>query len=252
MATLFIGQNKIFLTEVDSTNSYASSLLKNVNPPEGTVVYTSNQTQGRGQRGNSWKAEPSRNITLSLILKPTFLSVEKAFYLSKIAALAIHDVLTELAPPGQIDIKIKWPNDILLNRKKTAGILIENSFKENSMANCVTGIGLNVNQEDFGELNASATSLLKELSRRFDLEELMERLFVHYEKRYLQLKAGRFAQLNDDYLGRLFMLNESASFEDRLGRFEAKVKGVGENGLLLLDRGARTEQFDVKEIRMIY
>ncbi|MGZ3883457.1 MAG: biotin--[acetyl-CoA-carboxylase] ligase [Bacteroidia bacterium] len=252
MATLFIGQNKIFLTEVNSTNSYASSLLKNVNTPEGTVVYTSRQTHGKGQRGNSWNAEPSRNLTLSLILKPVFLSVEKSFYLSKIAALAIHDVLTELTAGSQIDIKIKWPNDILMNGRKTAGILIENTFKEQCIANCVTGIGLNVNQSDFGELNGTATSLMVETEKETSLDVAMDRLFVHYEKWYLRLRSGKTDEIDARYFRQLFRINEVSWFESSSGRFEAKLHGVSESGLLLLDLNGVIKQFDLKEIKMIY
>jgi BirA family biotin operon repressor/biotin-[acetyl-CoA-carboxylase] ligase len=252
MATLFIGQNKIFLTEVNSTNSYASSLLKNVNPPEGTVVYAGHQTEGKGQRGNSWKAEPSRNITLSLILKPVFLNVEKSFYLSKITALALHDVLTELLAAGQFDIKIKWPNDILLNGRKVAGVLLENGFKENYIANCITGIGLNVNQVHFGELSAVATSLAKETSREFDLDRIMASLFSHYEKWYLQLRNRKLEEINTHYLERLFKMNTTAEFEHNSKRFEAKIKGVSETGLLLLEMNGAVSSFDIKDVKLIY
>src|ERR1043165_9220886 len=151
MSTLFIGQNKVFLPETHSTNSYAIELLKNVNAIEGTVVYTHKQTQGKGQRGNSWIAEPQRNTTLSLILRPVFLNSKNTFYLSKITALALHDLLTEILDVGQFDIKIKWPNDILVNSKKIAGVLIENSILNEHLQWSVIGIGINVNQDNFGE-----------------------------------------------------------------------------------------------------
>ena len=71
----------IFLPEVTSTNSYAMNLLKNVNLPEGTVVQTTNQTQGKGQRGSRWMADPTSNLTVSIVLKPTFLELKNQFYL---------------------------------------------------------------------------------------------------------------------------------------------------------------------------
>jgi BirA family biotin operon repressor/biotin-[acetyl-CoA-carboxylase] ligase len=89
MGTLFIGKNTLFLLEVESTNTYAMNMLRNVNAIEGTVVYTDNQTKGKGQRGASWNSETASNITASVILKPQFLSVENSFYLSKISALAV-------------------------------------------------------------------------------------------------------------------------------------------------------------------
>jgi BirA family transcriptional regulator, biotin operon repressor / biotin---[acetyl-CoA-carboxylase] ligase len=129
METLFVGKNTIFLPEIPSTNSYATHLLKNVNLAEGTVVHTANQTQGRGQWDKRWSSEPSSNLTVSVVLKPTFLELKKQFLLYQIAALACYDTIAGLLNNSQYDIKIKWPNDILINRKKTAGILIENKTR---------------------------------------------------------------------------------------------------------------------------
>ena len=128
METLFIGKNLLFLHDVESTNTYAMNLLRNVNVIEGTVIHTDNQTNGRGQRGALWTSNIAQNITSSIILKPTFLPIDNTFYLSKISALAVYDVLTDILPNSQYDTKIKWPNDILVNQQKIAGILIENNF----------------------------------------------------------------------------------------------------------------------------
>ncbi len=251
MATLFIGQNKIFLPEVDSTNSYASILLKNVNAIEGTAVFTHHQTEGKGQRGNSWNAEPAKNITLSVILKPSFLSVNKSFYLSKITALSLYDVLAEVLVHGQFDIKIKWPNDIVVDQKKIAGVLIENAFKESSIASSIIGIGLNVNQHEFGGLNNFATSVFKLTQSNFDLEEVMELVFLHLEKWYLQLRSGRFNEIDKAYLNVLFKLNDTCLFEDKSKQFTAKLIGVSEAGLLLLELETKeVKAFDIKEVKM--
>lgn len=151
METLFIGKNLLFLHEVESTNTYAMNLLRNVNSIEGTVVYTDNQTKGKGQRGALWASKIAQNITASIILKPYFLSIGNTFYLSKISALAVYDVLADILPSGQYDIKIKWPNDILVNQNKISGILIENNFTSTNIQHSVIGIGLNVNQDNFND-----------------------------------------------------------------------------------------------------
>src|ERR1700741_5411456 len=159
METLFIGQNLVQLDAVASTNTYAMQLLKDVKVIEGTVITAENQTEGKGQRGNTWKAEPSMNLTFSVVLFPDFLSSSDHFYLSKITALALYDSLSELFDPSQHDIKIKWPNDILVNEEKIAGILIENVFRLGKLQQSVVGVGLNVNQEDFSALKNRATSV---------------------------------------------------------------------------------------------
>lgn len=251
MATLFVGQNKVFIPEVDSTNSYATTLLKNVNAIEGTVVFTDNQTKGKGQRGNSWIADSSMNITLSVILKPTFLSVKKSFYLSKITALALYDGLTETLNNSQFDIKIKWPNDILIDHKKAAGVLIENSFKEDGIIWSVIGIGLNVNQKKFENIEATSLGLITE--KDHDLEKVMNLIFVYLEKWYLQLRNMNFDLIDQAYLQNLFRVNETSSFEKEGKKFKAKILGVDESGLLLVElENGETKHFEMKEIKMIY
>lgn len=80
MKTLFVGQNSIHLESVDSTNSYASELLRQIELSEGSIIYTFEQLNGRGQRGNSWESEPFKNVALSLVLYPKFLSVNQQFF----------------------------------------------------------------------------------------------------------------------------------------------------------------------------
>ena len=133
METLFIGRNTIFLSDVSSTNSYALSMLNNVNVAEGTIIHANYQTQGKGQRGLQWSALQGLNLTFSVILKPSFLHLTKLFYLYQISALACFDSLTELINNSHIDIKIKWPNDILIDKRKIAGILIENNLLNNQI-----------------------------------------------------------------------------------------------------------------------
>lgn len=252
MATLFIGQNKVFLPEVDSTNSYAITLLKNVNAIEGTVVYTNLQTLGKGQRGNVWKAQPSMNITLSIILKPAFLSPKKAFYISKITALAIHDVLADILNQSQFDIKIKWPNDILVNRKKIAGVLIENSFSESVFNWSIVGIGLNINQTEFGELVSSATSVKLQSGQELSLDFVIEKLYSHFEKWYLKLKQNKLDEIKQTYLKHLFGYNQTLSFMQNSTQFNAVVAGVNENGFLQLRlENGSIREFEIKEISFV-
>ncbi|MFI5140988.1 MAG: biotin--[acetyl-CoA-carboxylase] ligase [Bacteroidia bacterium] len=137
MDTLFIGQHILELDAAESTNTYATNLIKEIQVAEGTIVFTHNQTKGRGQVGNTWQAETGKNLTFSMVLHPNFLAVEKQFYLSKITSLAVFGMLTEFLNTSLYDIKIKWPNDILVNDKKIAGILIENILRGNFLQSSV-------------------------------------------------------------------------------------------------------------------
>ncbi len=234
MEALFVGKNIFFLNEIDSTNSYATLLLKNVNLPEGTVIHTLHQKKGKGMRGNSWFAEPESNLTCSIVLYPDFLSIEKQFLLYQIAALAVYDTTAELLDISHFDIKIKWPNDILVNRKKIAGILIENSISDKNLNWSVIGIGLNINQRVFNEQH-KATSIYQLTQQNVDVSKTIQLLCKHIEKYYVLLKSGEEKQVTETYLKALFSYNNSMLFESDGKRQELIVRGVGTSGLLLLE-----------------
>ncbi|MCD6020048.1 MAG: biotin--[acetyl-CoA-carboxylase] ligase [Bacteroidetes bacterium] len=253
METLFIGKSLLFLHEVESTNTYAMNLLRNVNPVEGTVVYTDHQTRGKGQRGAVWTSKTGQNLTLSVILKPHFLGQNNTFYLSKISALAVYDVLTDILVTSQYDIKIKWPNDILINHRKVAGILIENSFTTQALQYSIIGIGLNVNQEEFGEFERSATSLRLAAGKCFDRPVVMEQLCMKLEKWYLKLKEGKTELIDKHYTEVLFGMNQLWDFEDGdAKRFQGTINGVTREGKLMLTLSDSSQkQYDIKELKFI-
>jgi BirA family biotin operon repressor/biotin-[acetyl-CoA-carboxylase] ligase len=252
METLFIGKSLHFLHEVESTNTYAMNLLRNVNPIEGTVIHTDHQTKGKGQRGAVWASKMGQNVTMSVILKPTFLIQNRSFYLSKIAALALYDVLTDIDAKGQYDIKIKWPNDILINQKKIAGILIENNLSDKSFQYSVIGIGFNVNQTEFDGL-LNATSLSFAFGKNFERLSVMMHIWAKLEKWYLKLKEGRMDLIDETYLKCLLGLNQLLDFEDSNGyRFAAIPKSVTTQGkLILLMPDNEERDFDIKELKFL-
>ncbi|MES2130971.1 MAG: biotin--[acetyl-CoA-carboxylase] ligase [Bacteroidota bacterium] len=253
METLFIGKNMLFLPEVESTNTYAMNMLRNVNAIDGTVVYTDNQTHGKGQRGASWNSQIASNITTSIILKPTFLSVDDSFFLSKISALSIYDVLTGVLDNSHYDIKIKWPNDILVNSKKIAGILIENNYNANSLQYSVIGIGLNVNQTDFGPLEGIATSLKQITGKEYNRKELLEKLCSCLEKWYFALKSNKTAFITETYLDCIKGMNMRLSFKmPDNSVFQAKIVDVNREGKLCLEMDDLSIQhFEIKELQFI-
>lgn len=252
METLFVGRNIIFLPEVNSTNSYAITLLKNVNVAEGTVVNTANQTNGKGQRGSVWNTDVASNVTASVILKPVFLDLKKQFILYQIAALACYDLMAELLNSSQFDIKIKWPNDILVNEKKIAGILIENGVLNSRLNYSVIGIGININQVNFDQsINATSVKLL--MSKDHKPDEILKQLCPHIEKYYLMLKNHKEARINEMYLDRFYKKDQWQDFEIGKEIKKMMVMGVGENGLLMLhDNDGKGKEFDVKEVKWIF
>ena len=246
--TLFLGKNVINLSKCHSTNTFATELLALKGVQEGTLIATEHQTAGRGQRGNSWEAAAGKNLTFSLILKPSFLPVQEQFYLTIITSLAIYDSLTELLPQG---LSIKWPNDIYHNKKKLGGILIENSLKNTILEWSVLGIGLNVNQAEFQ--NEKATSLLLASGREFSLQDLLGKLLLKIESRYLQLKNGLRQDLRKEYLGRLYRMGEMHQFRSGNDTFQGRIIGIDKLGHLAVCAlpGEEVRYFGIKEIEFL-
>ncbi len=253
MKTLFIGQNAIFLKSVDSTNSYATELLRQNKVSEGTIIYSFEQTNGRGQRGNSWESEPNKNVAFSAILQPHFLTADKQYLLTKITALAVTDLMAEVLKSSipKERIEIKWPNDIYINEKKIGGILIENSLRDTHIQNSIIGIGININQIDF-KTTTNSTSLALLTNKEFDLAETIELLCSFIEARYLQLKANKIASIDNDYFQHLYRLNSWNMFSANNQLFEGKIAGVSESGKLRVQlRNEEIKEFDLKEIVFI-
>lgn len=173
-----IGERIIRLDSLDSTNNYAAMLLARHELCHGTVILAKEQTAGQGQRGRQWHTAPGLDLAMSVVLLPPRLPVMEQFTLGKAAALAVHDVVAEALGAngaGGAELRIKWPNDVLIGRSKVSGILIANEVKGAQVASSVVGIGLNVNSSGL-DSSLAATSLLQETGRSHDLEDLLERL----------------------------------------------------------------------------
>lgn len=246
--TLFIGKNVIYLPSCHSTNDIAAEIIQKGEAYDGTVVITSHQTAGRGQRGNLWEALPDQNLTFSIILKPSFILPINQFQLNIAISLGINDFLQSFLLP---DTRIKWPNDIYVQNKKLGGVLIESSLIGSKLNHSIVGIGLNINQLTFE--NPNATSLAQLTTKQFpDLSSLLEKLLETIEKRYIQLRQGETANQRTDYLRRLFRINEWHQFIVKEKSIEAKICGISPYGLLLLEHPLG-EQFayDLKEITYV-
>jgi BirA family transcriptional regulator, biotin operon repressor / biotin---[acetyl-CoA-carboxylase] ligase len=247
--TLFTGQNVIELPECPSVNTYATELLKAVNLPEGTIIHTKKQTAGRGQRGNTWVSEEGKNVTMSLILHPSFLRASDAFLLSMTVSLALHDLLTATLTETH-EIKIKWPNDMYVDGKKIAGILIENVLREDHLQSSVIGIGLNVNQEDFGSLNSMATSVKNLSGREVRIEEMLSKICSKVEARYLNLRAKSFEKIKLEYLEKLLDYGVKREFKTPAGeQFSGTIQDVRLDGKLMIEgKGGEKRFFEMKEL----
>jgi BirA family biotin operon repressor/biotin-[acetyl-CoA-carboxylase] ligase len=246
---LFVGQNLITLKEVASTNTFLKDALSKSTPLlEGTVIMAEKQFAGRGQANNTWVSEGGKNLTFSILLKPTFLAVERQFDLSKAISLALNDVLRVHAGGAAT---IKWPNDSYIGNKKVAGMLIENMVSGSSIRNAIVGIGLNVNQTLFPEYLKNVTSLRQALHRDYDLAVLLGEICSAVEARYLQLRAGHLDKLSRDYTNQLYRLFSWAKFKSDNKFLQGKIVGVTDSGQLQMETSEGIKVFNNKEVEFL-
>jgi BirA family transcriptional regulator, biotin operon repressor / biotin---[acetyl-CoA-carboxylase] ligase len=232
MKTISLGYPLVQLQSVDSTNNFASQYLKQGNIEEGTVILAVHQTSGRGQGSNTWVSEKGLNLLFSIILKPDFLPAYKQFYLSMAVALGIQGYISALGIPALI----KWPNDIVVDKKKLAGVLIENTILSRNLSYSVIGIGVNVNQVIFPPGLPDPTSLALEAGRSYDLSGALKELLSSLEVPINKLYQGNHSEIKSAYLNRLWLMNTEATFNDQTGRFRGRIVDIADNGELMVIR----------------
>jgi BirA family transcriptional regulator, biotin operon repressor / biotin---[acetyl-CoA-carboxylase] ligase len=242
-----MGYNLVSMPECHSTNDVLQQLIEEKGLTEGMVVITEYQTAGRGQRGNTWKVEAGKNLTLSVALKPVFLMAREHFILTMLASLAVCDCIRELIPGA--DVKIKWPNDIMLDGKKVCGILIENQVVGQQIGTSIAGIGLNVNQLNFSV--AIATSLALASGVQFDLQNVFDLLLQKLEARYLQTRSGDFHVLKENYEANLFRREVVHDFIVDGQTIQGTILGAQLDGLLLVHVSGVLRKFAFKEITYV-
>jgi len=227
-----------------STNDVLLALVneKNGEIPDFFVVSTDFQEAGRGQKQNKWESESGKNLMFSLFLKPTFLEAKSAFWLSASIAIGLANALEHFLP----EVKVKWPNDIYVNGLKIAGILIENTISGLNISESVIGIGLNVNQTN---LVSTASSLAKERFQEFDREEILLLVLQEIMLVYFRLKAEGWSKIRSLYYSKLYKMAIPHDYQLPYGSaFRAVLKGISDEGKLILITAKGVKQFDFKEV----
>ncbi len=242
-------KNYIVLNVVESTNNYANQLIMSKEAEEGTVVLAYFQEKGRGQRGNYWESESGKNVLMSIILFPEFLAAEKQFVISKIVSLAMYDFLvSEIS-----GVSIKWPNDLYVENRKIAGILIENGIKGRNVYSSVLGIGLNVNQDKFISGAPNPVSLKQLTGKHYENSDVAKKLTNHVFSWYKTLQEGNFEHIDTVYFSRLFRRDVWSIFKKDGAEIEAKIIGIGEFGQLILsERNGNISEYMFKEIEYVF
>ncbi|MGE0683138.1 MAG: biotin--[acetyl-CoA-carboxylase] ligase [Candidatus Binatia bacterium] len=213
LQTRLLGKHLHYWAEVDSTNAALARLTKE-GCEEGTVVLADAQSAGRGRIGKPWFSPPGVNLHLSVLLNPS-IKVTEARFLTLIGSLAIADVLALY----NVKAQVKWPNDVLVNDKKIAGILAEVQLRDGQIRHLILGMGVNLNIDRpmmdryFGDAATGATSLYEALGKAIDRNDfaarLLERLEHHYFAFLEKGKAPVLAQWRaHSFLGRRVSVKE--------------------------------------------
>lgn len=232
-----------------STNQYCK-LLDLTETEEFTIIVASEQTAGKGQQGNRWDSERGKNLTFSIVLKPTFMDPARQYELTKALALGVSDVVGRKIGKGK-EVRIKWPNDIYVGMRKICGILVENHIGRR-FESAVCGIGINVNQQQFAEWVPNPTSLSLETGQPYDLEPLLEETVAAIADRYDALRRGKEQEIDEAYLKRLLCYGVAHRYQYHGEEVEATITGVGRWGHLeLTSSNGEKMSCGMKEIVMM-
>lgn len=241
-----IGSPFTELPAIDSTNNYAMGLVREGMAQHGAAVFAHEQSRGKGQRNKQWFSAKGENIAMTVVIEPLELIPAQPFLFSMMAANAVSKFLTSYVAN---EVKIKWPNDIYWRDRKAAGILIENVWQGNEWKFAVVGIGININQTEFGELGERAVSLKQITGKDFVPVHLAKELCSLLEECYRQL-IDEPQLLIYNYKMHLYKLNETVKLKKGNRIFNAVVKDVTTNGQFVVEH-AMEERFDVGEIEWI-
>jgi len=245
MKERIIGKQVISLLSTNSTNDYARHLLEGDTPREGVVIIAGEQKKGRGYGENTWYSGRGKNLLFTVILYPEFLAGSQQFLISKCISLGLYDYLSETIS----DVSIKWPNDIYVEDRKIAGMLIENDLVGSAVKDSIVGIGLNVNQESFPNDIPNPVSLRQMIEKKLPLKKELRKLCGYLDKRYKMLSRGQADKINREYHDHLFRLNQMSWYEAQGHSFRAKIVGVSDYGQLILENEAgKTLEYSFKEV----
>tara|TARA_B100000963_G_scaffold305369_1_gene279543 strand:- start:556 stop:1308 length:753 start_codon:yes stop_codon:yes gene_type:complete len=246
----------IKLDAINSTNDYLKELLKNKSIKKNYIVYSYNQTNGKGQRGNVWYSEPDKNLAFSLFLLSPTVNLKNQFIINIIISLFIIDFLDYFKIPN---LSIKWPNDIMSGNKKICGILNEIQLKKKHIESIIIGFGININQENFNNLpNASSLKLITK--KNYDLNNFTKILIKKLKKNnffvpfFTDTETLNQENLISSYNNKLYCRKKLKSFKLSNGKiFHGNIESVDSNGILNVKEKNHSllRSFNDKEIQII-
>lgn len=233
-------QNRYHFEILDSTNVKAKELA-NAGCVHGTLVTADTQNAGVGRRGRNWSSEKGSGIYMTMILRPK-MDTDRVSMLTLVAAMAVAKVLDTHGMEEEQAPYIKWPNDIVINKKKICGILTELTLKGTAIDYVIIGIGINVSNQDFPEeIRNTASSIFLETGKKPDREELIREIWEQFRIYYeIFLQTMDLSLLKEEYETWLVNKNQPVKVLDPVGEYEGIATGITNTGELMVD--TETEQ----------
>ena len=196
-------KNIIYYDVLDSTNNFLKEIVREKKISESMIIVANFQNKGVGRRNSSWESKKNKNLLFSMFLPNDKLKSSLINYLNIITSLSIIYTLKKYV--DNEEIKIKLPNDILVNNKKISGILIETKVSKNYFKEIIIGVGININQKHFSFKEYEPTSLIhytkKKINRKIFLNSFIEKfnifydLFLNKNYEYLQSEFKKYLKV---------------------------------------------------------
>jgi len=231
-----------YFEQIDSTNSFAKSR----NIPDGSLVLTNFQEKGRGRYHRTWETDAGKNLTFT-ISKKFNIDVQDQFIINCCVSYSIFKVISSFIQTQGLDLSLKWPNDVLLNGRKLAGVLIE---KRNRSDNYIIGIGININHRNFNKSIAEkATSLGIETGKEYNINEILVKIIETLDYYFSVLEKQKHPEIfklwkkNNKYIGR-----EIAFIDDSTIARTGYLQDVKISGEIIIDENGKKSSFTAGEI----
>lgn len=246
LSTNSLGKEMHIYDKIDSTNKHAKRLaLEGAN--HGMLVIAEQQTQGKGRMGRKWISKDKSGIWMTLILRPKN-HPNQASMLTLLAGLAVVKTINQLT-----DIKawIKWPNDIIINQKKVAGILTEMSSEIDYINYVIVGIGINVNTEEFDlEIKDIATSIFIENKKEYNRSHIIKRILELFEEYYEKFLAnGSLKPFIQEYMELCITMNKEVKVIKGQDTFIGYAQRINEYGeIIIIDKNERIHKINSGEV----
>ncbi len=246
MDTDFVGRNFIYTDEISSTNSELLSHKENyIN--SGTVLLAEHQLEGKGRKDRQWISAKDLNLTFSILLVDDIAPANQVNIINLATSLA---VATSIENLYQLRPELKWPNDVLINRRKTAGILLETSVQGEKIERLVVGVGINVNQKSFpGKYNFPPTSIMLEAGREIEREALLAEVLNNFEE-LLHTAISNPQQILNDWKLKCNMIGDRIKIIEKDRTIAGIFDDIDDNGFLILRRGDKLEKIHFGDVSL--